>query len=183
MRNVVRTWLVAGALCAGLLLRTAAAADVALTPESTKIQFVGTHSGDKPDPRTGTFGKFTGKAVVEGETLQSLQVDIETASLTTDIEKLTNHLKSPDFFDVRQHPKATFVSTKVEPDGAGKVKITGDLTLLGVKKPISFPATVSTVGGALKLNAEFSIDRTQFNMTYGEGKVEKLVAMTVAVGK
>lgn len=161
---------------------TAAAQEVALTPENTKIQFVGTHVGDDPKPRTGTFGTFQGTAALEGEQLKSVQVDIETASLTTDIDRLTNHLKSPDFFDVNQFPQAKFVSTAVEPAGDGQVTITGDLTLLGTTKSISFPATVSTSDG-FKLNAELVIDRTQFGMTFGEGQVVHDVTLTVTAGQ
>ena len=156
--------------------------EVALTPENTRIQFVCAHVGDKPDPRTGNFEKFDGKAVVDGGTLKSIRVDIETASINAEVgEKLTNHLKSPDFFDVREHPKATFVSTAIEPAGEGQVTITGDLTLLKVTKPITFPATVSTENG-LTLQAEFSFDRTEFGMTYSPDRVEKTVAMTVTIG-
>lgn len=157
--------------------------EIALTPENTRIQFVCAHVGDKPDPRTGNFEKFDGKAFVDGGTLKSIQVDIETASIVAEVgEKLTNHLKSPDFFDVKENPKATFVSMLIEPAGEGQVTITGDLTLMKVTKSISFPATVSTENG-LSLKAEFPIDRTEFGMTYSPDRVEKTVAMTVTVGK
>ncbi len=88
----------------------------ALTPDNTKIVFVGTHSGAKPDPRTGGFGKFLGKAEVDSaaKTLKAVSAEIETSSLWTPIEKLTNHLKSADFFDVREHSLAAFQSTKIE---------------------------------------------------------------------
>lgn len=158
------------------------AKEVALAPSNTKIQFVGNHTGDDPKPRTGHFKDFTGKAAINGGKLTAVQVDIKTESLTTGIDKLTNHLKSPDFFDVREHPKATFQSTAIEADGEQKVKITGDLTLLGVTKSISFPATVS-IGEDLSLKAVFTIDRTQFGMDYGLEGVEKDVEMTVTVGK
>ncbi|MEQ8788779.1 MAG: YceI family protein [Pirellulaceae bacterium] len=162
---------------------SAAAGDTELSPANTKIQFVGVHTDPaKPDPRTGTFGKFSGKAALEGGVLKSVSVDIQTDSLSTEFEKLTNHLKSPDFFAVKQFPKATFKSTKIEDAGDGKVNITGDLTLLDATKSITIPATVSTEGG-LKLNAKFTIDRTQFGMTFGEENVKKEVEMTVTVGK
>jgi len=153
---------------------------VALTQDNTKIQFVGIHKGDKPDPRTGTFSKLGGQATLRDGSVQSLHVDIDTDSLTTEIEKLTNHLKSPDFFDVRQHPKATFESTKIEDTGDGKVTITGNLTMLGKTQEITFPATVTTSEG-LKLDAEFSIDRTKFGMNFGTDNVGEEVALTIAV--
>jgi polyisoprenoid-binding protein YceI len=154
---------------------------IALTEANTKVEFVGTHSGDKPDPRKGSFGKLKGLASLEGGALKSIVVDFDTTSLSTEIDKLTDHLKAPDFFNVKEHPTAKFESTAIEPGDAGAVNITGNLTLLGVTKTVTFPATV-TVDGGLKLSAEFSIDRTEFGMTYGEGKVEKLVALTVTIG-
>lgn len=159
----------------------AEAGGIAITPENTTIQFVGTHADpEKPDPRTGRFKKFDGTAVVDGSALKSVTVEIDTLSLTTDIEKLTGHLKSPDFFNVNEHPTATFTSTAIEP-GEGAVTITGDLTLLGQTKSISFPANVSTDDG-LKLNAEFEIDRTEFGMDFGPDKILKEVQMTITVG-
>ena len=154
---------------------------VTLTPENTKIQFVGIHTGDKPDPRTGSFASVDGTAELGGGSLISLEVNIDTTSLTTDIERLTDHLKSPDFFDVRQHPTARFVSTNIEDRGDGTVQVTGDLTMLGTTQSISFPATVNVSDG-LNLNAEFAIDRTQFGMDYSVDKVAAEVAMTVTVG-
>ena len=155
--------------------------EIALTPENTTIQFVGVHTDPaKPDPRTGQFTAFEGQAVVEGHALQSLRVEIETKSLTTEIDKLTEHLLSGDFFNIGEHPQATFVSTKIEPNGTGQVNVTGDLTLLGQTQSITFPAAVSTVDG-LSLKAEFNIDRTQFGMNFGVDKIEKEVKLTINV--
>src|SRR5262245_8674291 len=97
--------LFAATFCAGLVTIAAHAADAvptpggmaALTPQNTKIQFVCAHVGAKPDPRKGGFGKFAGKAQVEGKSLKSVLLDIDTTSLFTDFDMLTNHLKSPDF--------------------------------------------------------------------------------------
>jgi polyisoprenoid-binding protein YceI len=163
-----------------------AAADtrqIAVTPENTLIQFVGVHANpDKPDPRTGKFNQFSGEITTAGGDVKSISVEIDTRSLSTEIEKLTNHLKSADFFNVNEHPKATFTSTKIEPAEAGKVTITGDLTLLGKTQAITFPATVSTENG-FDLKAEFQIDRTRFGMDYGTDNVLKEVDMTIAVKK
>jgi len=159
-----------------------------LAPENTKIVFVGTHSGPKPDPRTGGFGKFTGKAEVnaDAKTLKAVSVEIETGSLWTQFPMLTNHLKSADFFDVREHSQAAFQSNKIEAGAAGAssiVTITGNLTLHGATKEISFPATVRITDAGLTLSSKFTIDRTEFGMTFGEGKVEKEVSLTVVIGE
>lgn len=158
----------------------AAGTNVALAPKNTTIEFVGTHTGDDPKPRKGGFKAFSGVATIDGGSLKSIQVEIETESLYTEIDKLTNHLKSPDFFDVRQHPKATFETTAIEAADGGKVNVTGKLTLLKETQEITFPATLTTDGG-LKLDAEFTIDRTRFGMTYGEDNVEKDVTLTIRV--
>ena len=88
---------------------------VTLSPDNTRILFIGTHAAPKrPDPRTGGFAKFKGEAAVDGKTLKSVSVDIETESLWTEVGgRLTNHLKSADFFEVTEHPTAKFVSTKI----------------------------------------------------------------------
>src|SRR5687768_13565378 len=81
---------------------------VALDAKNTTIQFVGTHVGPKPDPRIGYFSKFTGELAMHetAKAPESVTVEIETASLVTPIGKLTGHLHSPDFFEVRRYPKA-----------------------------------------------------------------------------
>jgi polyisoprenoid-binding protein YceI len=155
-----------------------------ISPENTRIQFVCAHVGDKPDPRTGWFEKFSVSARVDtaAKQLEAITVEIETASLTTDIQKLTDHLKSGDFFEVNEFPTAKFESTKVEQTG-DKATITGNLTLHGVTKEISFPATVSFSKAGFSLKSDFDIDRTQFGMTFGEGKVENKVSLSVVIGK
>jgi polyisoprenoid-binding protein YceI len=156
---------------------------VALSPENTKIQFVCAHVGPKPDPRTGHFAKFSGTAEVEAaaNALRSVSVEIDTNSITTEFDKLTAHLKSPDFFEVRQYPTAKFESTKITP-GPGQVQITGKLTLHGKTNEISFPATVAVTPSGFSLKSEFNINRSQFGMTFGPDKVENKVAMTIVVG-
>ena len=113
-------------------------------------------------------------------TTLKLDVTIATASIYSDDEKLTAHLMAPDFFDVKRHPKATFQSTKVEKTDKG-YKVTGDLTLLGKKKSISFPAEIAVKDGTLSVESEFKIDRTAFGMNYGEGKINKDVELDIEI--
>lgn len=153
-----------------------------LTPENTKIQFVCAHVGPKPDPRKGGFGKFSGKAVLDGTTLKSVSVEIDTASLFTEFDMLTTHLKSPDFFEVRRFPTAKFESTKIESGPAGS-QITGKLTLHGVTKEISFPAKMEISEAGLKLASELTINRLDFGINYDPKKVEDKVSLTVVIGE
>jgi polyisoprenoid-binding protein YceI len=156
----------------------APAGAAALTPQNTKIEFVCAHVGPRPDPRKGGFSKFSGKAVVDGQSLKSVSLDIDTTSLYTQIDKLTNHLKSPDFFEVRRYPTAKFESTKIEAD-----QITGKLTLHGVTKDITIPAKVEVTGAGLKLTSQFTLNRLDYGINYDPSKVEANVSLTVAIGQ
>jgi len=162
-----------------------------LSGENTLIQFTGFHTDpEKPDPRTGQFQALTGAAGIAGGGLKSISVEIETPSIVVvdenlDAEnktKLTNHLKSADFFSVNEFPTASFQSTSIESVSDGEVNITGDLTLLGTTQSITFPATVSTADG-LALDATFKLDRTEFGMDYGTDNIKKDVEMAVKIPK
>ena len=88
----------------------------ALSGDNTKVTFVGTKPNGK---HLGGFKMLTGSATVTGTDATTLKISasIDTDSLFADDAKLTGHLKSPDFFDVKNNPKATFASTKVEKSG------------------------------------------------------------------
>ncbi|MBT5017500.1 MAG: YceI family protein [Planctomicrobium sp.] len=158
---------------------------VKLTSASTKIEFVGSHVVEKkpdPDSRKGKFQELNGTATVTDGKLTGISVTIETSSISTGNSKLDAHLKSPDFFSVRQYPKASFNSTKIESTADSKVKITGEFKLLKETKTISFPATVNHKDG-LSLDAKFIIDRSQFGMNFGIDKIDKNVEMTISIAK
>lgn len=162
------------------------AGKAALSPENTRLQFVCAHLGEKPDPRTGTFAKFTGtmEADVAAKSLKSLTLDFDVNSLATEFGKLTTHLKSPDFFDTREHPKASFVSKKIAPGtAAGESLVTGDLTLHGVTKSITVPVKTAFAESGITLTSDFAIDRSEFGMKYGLDKVDKKVSLTVVIGE
>jgi polyisoprenoid-binding protein YceI len=160
---------------------------VALTPQNTTIQFVGTHKGDRPDPRTGYFTKFAGELAIDAaaKELTAITLDIETSSLITPIARLTGHLQSPDFFDVRTYPKATFKLTKIEATDAarGRFDLAGDLTIREITKPITFPATLRVSDAGATLTSRFKIKRSEFGMTFGPDRVEDEVALSVTVGR
>ncbi len=142
------------------------AESIALTPQNTRIEFVGAKLTESHD---GSFGAFTGNVELDprGAT-GSVSVDIDTASVRTPIEKLTGHLKSPDFFDAARFPRATFASTAVTQGGAGGAThtVTGNFTLHGVTKSISFPARITATDAAIEASAEFSINRKDFGIVY-----------------
>jgi polyisoprenoid-binding protein YceI len=144
----------------------AAAKTLKADPAASSIGFVGAKiTGD----HTGSFKTFTGETTVEGTTPKSVTFSIETASVTSDDEKLTGHLKSPDFFDVEKFPKAEFVSTAIVPktgDAGATHEVTGDLSLHGEKKAITFPAAITIDERSAKGTAEFKINRKDFKIVY-----------------
>jgi polyisoprenoid-binding protein YceI len=150
-----------------------------LSGENTKVTFTGTKPGGKHD---GGFKNVSGTATVADGNPATLKIEaeIDCTSLYSDTPKLTDHLKSPDFFGVKDHPKATFKTTKVEKSDKGYT-ITGDLTLLGKTKPVTMPATVTAAGDTLTLTSEFKINRNDWGMTYGKGKVDDLVSLKLTV--
>jgi len=89
----------------------------AITPETSKIEFVGSKKEGKHD---GGFKAFTGsiKTADSDITKSTINVEIDTDSIWTDddgkMKKLTPHLKSPDFFDAKKHPKASFISKEIK---------------------------------------------------------------------
>jgi polyisoprenoid-binding protein YceI len=86
----------------------------------------------------GTFNAFTAAATGDPAkpTEATIVATIQAASIDTGNEKRDGHLKTADFLDVEKHPTITFKSKKIESAGAGKAKVTGDLTLHGVTKEV-----------------------------------------------
>jgi len=108
-----------------------------------------------------------------------VHLEIDTTTLWADNEKLTGHLKNPDFFDVQAHPTAEFTSTEIVPAEQGYT-ITGNLNLHGVTKSISFPATIHIEDGQITTQAEFSIMRFDFDIKYA-GMADDLIRDEVVI--
>ncbi|HEX2753257.1 MAG TPA: YceI family protein, partial [Alphaproteobacteria bacterium] len=113
---------------------------------------------------------------------------IDTNSLTMDDDAWEKHLKNEDFFNVEKFPAMTFKSTKVEKTGDNTGRVTGDLTLLGVTKPVTLDV-IFNKGGihpySKKYVAGFSatgkLNRSEFGMTYGLPGVGDEVNISIEV--
>lgn len=88
----------------------------------------------------GEFTKLSGSALINpaDPAKSSVEITIEAASLNTREPQRDDHLRSADFFDVANHPTLTFRSKRIEALGAENVKLTGDLTIRGVTKEVTF---------------------------------------------
>ena len=91
----------------------------------------------------GRFTKFEGVIQIDEKDIakSSVQVTIQTASISTDNDQRDKHLRTPDFFDVEKYPTITFKSSSVKEVAKGKLEVTGELTMHGVTKKVSFPMT------------------------------------------
>ena len=160
------------------LAASAAEHKFALTGDNTKVEFTGFKKGGKHD---GGFKKLTGTASVDGDaSTLKLEAEIDADSLYSDNEKLTAHLKNPDFFDVKKYPTIKFESTKIEVNEK-KATITGKMTMLDKTVEVVIPTTNELSDSSLKVVAEFKIDRTKWGMNYGKGKVDDEVELKVTL--
>lgn len=131
----------------------------------------------------GFFKTFSG-SVEAGAKVQDLKIqgEVDIASIDTGVEKRDEHLKSPDFFDAAKYPKMTFKSSKVS-GTPEDLKVSGDLTIHGVTKPVTFSGkyqgAVKDGYGNLKLafHGKTQINRKDFGLTWG-----KMVEAGPAVG-
>lgn len=145
-----------------------------ITPQNSKIEFTGSKVTGKHE---GSFGDFSGQIDYAGNPEQSrVNIAMKTDSLTTDTPDLTKHLKTPDFFDVAKFPEATFVSTSIKPGGekGASHTITGNLTLHGVTKAVTFPATINVTPEVATVDSTFSINRKDFGINYA-GQADNLI--------
>jgi polyisoprenoid-binding protein YceI len=109
---------------------------------------------------------LSGNFVMDMTSIDDTDITNETFN-----KKLTDHLKSEDFFSVEKHPTSTFKITKAAPiagakQGEANHTITGDLTIKGITHPISFPATVKISGNSAEATAKFDVDRTKYDIKY-----------------
>jgi len=159
----------------------AASEKLAITPDNSKVEFV---AAKVTRSHNGSFKQFSGAVDLVNNSVESSRVtiDIQTGSVVTDEDALTKHLQTPDFFDVAKFPKATFVSTKIEPGTkAGTThEVTGNFELHGVKKSITFPATIHLAPDSVTVEAEFSINRKDFGLIYA-GKADDLIRDGVVI--
>ncbi len=114
-------------------------------PNHTNIRFGWNHFGYS-NP-SAAFSTFSGELQLDTADLtkSSVNVTIPIAGIDSGVTKLDDHLKSPDFFDAAKFPEATFKSTKVEKNGEHALKVTGDLTVHGVTKPVVLDVTVNKI--------------------------------------
>lgn len=148
MKRLVMITLISGSLLVF-------AAEGATGPAAEKYDIDASHSAvvfgwnhfgfSNPSAR---FDKIEGSVLLDKDDLtkSSISVSLPVESLDTDVAKLDEALKGPDFLDAAKYPTITFKSTKVEKTSENRLRITGDLTVHGVTKPVTLSAKVNKIG-------------------------------------
>jgi polyisoprenoid-binding protein YceI len=111
--------------------------DYQIDPAHTRLGFVARHA--MVTKVRGTFREVDGSIHLDAQdpTKSSAQVKVNVASITTDQDQRDAHLRGGDFFDVEQFPELTFTSTSAEKVDDETYKLTGDLTIKGVTRPVT----------------------------------------------
>jgi polyisoprenoid-binding protein YceI len=135
--------------------------------------------------RDGQFREFSGDISYDPSNPAATHVDLTvyTASVNLEDAQQEDLLRSDEFFDVTRHPTMHFVSTAVSREADGRLTVTGDLTIRGIKKQLIVPLRVlplGTAAGAATFETTFQIDRTEFGLAGGGPRSR---AFKVSIGK
>lgn len=143
-----------------------------IDPSHTTIEFSARHM--MFTTVKGRFGAVQGTITVDEAAPQNSHVEatVDAASIDTRSEQRDMHLRSSDFFEVETYPTITFKSTKVEPQGRESARVTGDLTIKDVTKPVTLDVTVNGFGKnpygieVAGFTAETSINRKDWGLNW-----------------
>ncbi len=139
----------------------------------TRVWFYVNHLGFSD--MYGDFTQFDIDLKIDPENLanSTVSASIDTSTVDMRHEGLNKHLKNQDFFNIEQFPTMSFETTGVTQNGEGKLAVAGNLTLLGVTKPVTLDVTVNKIGEHpmrkvpwVGFNATANIKRSDFGMNY-----------------
>lgn len=132
------------------------------------------------EARFKTFSASLDYDAAHPETARA-QVDVDTRSLDLGDPEYNGEVAKKEWFNAAQFPKASFVSTSIKPAGAGKLAVTGKLTIKGKTADVSFPVTSKVDGGKQVFEGQLPIRRLAFNVGEGEWKDTSIVADEVVI--
>lgn len=115
-----------------------------------------------------------GELTIEKGKLVGGTVEVDMNTIADELHgrdnNLVNHLKSPDFFDVKKFPISTFAIARVAPGADDNIEVTGNLTIKGITHEVTFPAQLGVKGRIVHANGKVTIDRTKWDVRYRSGK-------------
>jgi polyisoprenoid-binding protein YceI len=134
-------------------------------------------------PVDAGFKKFTAQIDYDAAKPEAAKasVEIDTASLDLGDPDMNREVAAKNWFNAAQYPKATFVSSSIKPAGAGKLAVSGKLTIKGKSADVSFPLTLKSEAGKQVFEGSLPIKRLTFNVGEGEWKDTAIVADDVII--
>ena len=131
----------------------------------------------------GTFGSVSGGGEVLPDGTARGTLTLDAASLDTKQAKRDKHLRSADFFHVEEHPEITYAVRSAALRADGTVQVTGDLTVRGNTRPLSFIARADQADqGAVAVTAEVKVDRADFDLKWNQmGMLRGLTTVAVSL--
>jgi len=147
--------------------------------EKSKISFTIKNFGfNTPGTLTGLKGtiKFNPSDLPSS----SFNVSVNVNTINTGIDARDSHLKKEEYFDAEKFPTINFVSTNITKDQNGYV-VSGNLTIKGVTKPVSFPFTIENQGNGMLFDGSFSINRKDFGVGGSSAVLSNTVNVTLKV--
>lgn len=125
-------------------------------------------------PHTGYVHISKGELMIKNGQLTGGTVEVDMNTIEDENHDRNNglidHLKDPDFFEVKKFPVSTIEITRVASKNVEDKEITGNLTIKGVTNPVSFPSKTEFKDGVMKATGKLVIDRTKWGIRYGSGK-------------
>ena len=185
-RHAFKTLVLTAALVAASASAFAAGVTYKLDPTHTNVLASWNHFGYS-NP-FANFGDVDGTLVYDADDVSksSVEVTLPMSGLNGFSDKFNAHLRSADFFDAEKFPVATFKSTKVEAAGNGKLKITGDLTIKGITRPVVLDATLNkaaphpmTKAQAIGFDATTTLKRSDFGLDMAAPAVSDEVSLRI----
>ncbi len=170
-----------------LPLNSLLAANYTIDPGHTYVSFAINHLGFST--MRGKFNQQSGSMTYDPASKKaSVTIEIDAASIDTGHEKRDEHLRSPDFLNTVENPTITFKSTKASWNGDTLSSVSGDLTVMGVSKPVTLKVEAVNCGKhpfnnkqVCGFDATGSINRNDFGVTYGSPGVGDVMDLQISV--
>jgi polyisoprenoid-binding protein YceI len=172
----VRLLMLAPLLVAGL----ASAAQFKADPAASNVTAVFRQMNVPVEAKFKSFGAQLDYDAAHPEAAKA-QVTVDTGSFDLGDAEYNREVAKKEWFNAAQFPKATFVSSSIKPAGAGKLAVSGKLTIKGRTADVSFPVVSKVEGGRQVFEGQLPIRRSAFNIGEGEWKDTSIVAEEVVI--
>lgn len=187
MNNILKHWLPMVVAFSAFTSLAASAQTYQIDPVHTSLIFRVKHMNTAYV--YGRFNQVTGTVVLDeaNPARSSVTIEVDANSVYTGNEQRDNHLRSPDFLNVRQFPTMRFVSTQVSRVNADTVRVRGNLTIRSVTRPITADVVLTGKGRnpqgkeIIGFETTFTIRRSEFGIRYGLPGLGDEVRVTLSV--